>query len=108
MATTGRVIEGTFELPFGGSITVSRHCSHQGAVAASERVGRQCVELLGAYATQGPLTDAEAAKHLGIERSTINARRAELIRRLLVAKHGTKRNPETGITNTTWGLIGGK
>lgn len=104
MATTGRVTADTFSLPFQGVEDISRHCSHAGAVAASERVGRQCVELLAAYARHGALTDAEAATHLGVERTTINARRAELIRRGLVVATGTKKNAATGIRNTTWGL----
>lgn len=104
MATTGRVTVDNFDLPFQGAEPVSRHCSHAGALAASERVGRQCVALLAAYALHGPLTDAEAAMHLGVERSTINARRAELIRRRLVEAHGTRKNPATGISNTSWGL----
>lgn len=109
MATTGRVFAESLALPFQGAEPLARHCSHQGAVAASERVGRQCVELLSAYALHGPLTDAEAAKHLGVERSTINARRAELKARGLVSAHGTKKNETTGISNTTWGLtaVGG-
>lgn len=103
----GRVAAGTLSLPFNGTTVISRHCSHQGAVAASERVGRQCVELLGAYATQGPLTDAEASAHLELQRSTINARRAELIRRGLVEAKGSRKNPATDVTNTTWGLVRG-
>lgn len=105
MATTGRVIVDSLSLPFSGAEPISRHCSHAGAVAASERVGRQCVELLSAYALHGPLSDAEAAKHLGVERSTINARRAELRRRGLVCAQGTKKNDATGVTNTLWGLV---
>ena len=103
MATTGRVTVESLSLPFTGAIPVSRHCSHQGAVAASERVW-QCLALLAAYAKHGPLTDAETAKALDVERSTINARRATLIKVNLVRAYGTKKNVDTGVTNVMWGL----
>lgn len=45
-------------------------------------------------------TDAELAMHLGIQRSTVNARRAEMID---VIETGTRKNPATGVSNTTWG-----
>lgn len=94
-------------LPFQGSEPLARHCSHQGAVQAAERAGRQAVAILALYAAQGPLTDAEVAEALGIQRSSVNARRAALMKLRLVRSWGTKQNPATGITNTTYGLITG-
>lgn len=94
----------SFRLPFGGVEPVPRHCSYAGAKDASERVGRQCLALLTAYATHGPLTDREAATALGLERTTINARRNELRRRQLVRVCGTVKNTATGVRNTRWGL----
>jgi len=93
----------TFSLPFSGSVTLSRHCSHQGALSAFERVGRQALELLTAYRQRGPLTDAAAAQVLGVERTTINARRAELRRRGLVQAVDTVKGAH-GVANTRWGL----
>lgn len=94
----------TLSLPFQGNEPVSRHCSHQGAVAASEKVGRQCVQLMTLYRQKGPQTDQEAADALGIQRSTVNARRAELVKRGLVQAVGTSKNMATGVNNTLWGL----
>jgi len=95
----------TFSLPFSGSVTLSRHCSHQGAVGASERVGRQCLALLTAYRERGPLTDAAAAQMLGVERTTICARRNELKRRGLVQAVDTVKG-DYGVNNVRWGFIG--
>jgi len=95
----------SFALPFSGVTPISRHCSAQGARSASEHIGRQCLVLLTAYRTHGALTDSELAEVTGIPRSTINARRAELMRRGLVTAIGSTRNPVTKVRNTTWGLV---
>jgi len=92
-----------FSLPFHGVTTISARCSREGAVAASERVARQCLRLLTAYAQRGPMNDREMAAFLGLERTTVNARRNELVKRALVMPYG-KRKAETGINNTQWGL----
>jgi Fic family protein len=83
---------------------IAKHCSALGAKSAEERIGRQCLQLLTAYQQRGPLTDSEASKVLGVERSTINARRSELVRRGLVEAVGSAKNPETGVRNTRWGI----
>ena len=44
-------------------------------------------------------------KRLRLERSTINARRNELMKRGLVQAVGSKKNAQTGITNTLWGRV---
>lgn len=104
MATTGRLTAESFDLPFQGAEPGSRQCSYDGAKAASERVGRQCLALLTLYREHGPLIDAEAAAGLGVERSTINARRAELVKRGLVKRYYNIKNETTGIMNSAWGL----
>lgn len=93
----------TFDLPFSGSEPLSKHCSWRGALAGEERVGRQCLALLQVYRDRGPLTDLEAAAVLQVERTTINARRAELRRRGWVQSHGSKVE-RYGLRNTRWGL----
>lgn len=91
-------------LPFQGSESIARHCSHQGAVSAAERAGRQAVAILALYQQRGPLTDAEVAEALGIQRSSVNARRAALAKLQLVRSWGTKKNAATGVNNVIWGL----
>lgn len=93
-----------FTAPFSGSTPLSKHTSWLGAQSAAERIGRQALALLTAYQDRGPLTDVEAAAVLNVERSTINARRNELVRRGLVAAIGATANVRTGIRNVTWGL----
>src|SRR6476660_5499923 len=58
------------------------------------------------YRRLGPLTDAEVAAELGIERTTVNARRNELIQLGKVSDTGrTRKNPKSGMENTLWGLV---
>jgi hypothetical protein len=78
--------------------------SKAGAIKASRVSGKQCLTLLGYYESHGPLTDAEAAKLMTVERSTINARRNALMRAKLVVEVGTRKNPTSGILNTTYGV----
>lgn len=62
--------------------------------------------MLAAYQEHGPLTDAEIAYWLNVERTTINARRNELI---ILGKvqdmKQARRNPATGVVNALWGLV---
>lgn len=99
---TGRL--GSFpSLPFQGAEPISRHCSYEGARRAEPRAGSQCFRLLQAYRDHGPLTDHEAADLLVLPLATINARRAELVKRGWVQARGTKLGPY-GTSNTLWGL----
>lgn len=82
---------------------LARHASWLGAISGQERVGRQCLALLQLYRDEGPLTDREAAKRLGVERTTINARRGELVKRGWVVAVDLVET-ETGVKNTRWGL----
>jgi len=78
--------------------------SKAGAEAVQSKLSRQCAELLDLYITAGPLTDWEAAKRLGWERTTVIPRRHTLIRRKQVEKLGTRENPDSGIQNDVYGL----
>ena len=65
------------------------------------------VQMLAIYA-QGPRTDAEMALLLGVERTTVNARRDDLVRAGKVRSTGTtRRNPKSGVANILWGLTNG-
>ncbi len=105
MATTGRIEAKPISLPFQGIEPMARHCGYQGARHAAERVGRQCLALLALYRGHGPLTDARAAFLLRLERTTINARRNELVKLGLVRAVDTEKNDTTGIRNVRWGLV---
>lgn len=101
------VFPGLFDPPIAPAMTpIARHCSSMGALDAAERSGRQALALLALYRAQGPKTDAEAADALGIERTSVNARRAGLIRLRLVdaAPKGIRKNAATGISNSLWGV----
>lgn len=80
----------------------STHASSEGAKHASERVGRQMLQILTAYAQYGPLTDAEVEEHTTIRRTSVIPRRRELMKRGLVEEVGHRKNPQTGITNTVF------
>lgn len=92
--------------PFTGSSPRTRHSSHQGAQNASERVGRQMLALLTIYRQHGSQTDAEAAEKSGLMRTSIIPRRRELMRLGLVVEVGSRKNEQTGVTNTVFGLAG--
>jgi hypothetical protein len=62
------------------------------------------VALMGAYVSMGPMTDAEMASYLKLERTTVNARRNELVEAGRVVKCGTKINARTRVKNVLWGV----
>lgn len=80
----------------------TRQAGHQKALGSRESLhGR----MLAIYAL-GPRTDAEMAFALGVERSTVNARRAELVKLGKVQdRQQARTNPQTGMKNSTWGLV---
>lgn len=78
--------------------------SKAGAQRVQSIAGQQCQTLLEWYRTEGPLTDAEAATLMDVERSTINARRNALIDFGKVEEKGQRKNLTSGVSNTTWGL----
>lgn len=92
------------ELPWAGSSPLAAHCSRQGANHASTHAQTQTLAYLELLAKRGPTTDAEAASLLGLQRSSINARRGALTRRGIVVAVDTVVNDQTGVRNTRWGL----
>jgi hypothetical protein len=93
-------------LPFNGITPISRHTSHQGAEAAKERALPQIVKYLQLLHAKYPdgCTDHEAAMILEVERSTINARRGELLHADLVETYGRRERVSTATVNTVWRL----
>jgi hypothetical protein len=92
-------------LPFASSTSpLASHASYQGAESATGRAGEQTLRLLAIYAQRGPTADWEAARLMGVERTSINARRVPLVKRGIVVAVDTAVNGETGIHNTRWGL----
>ena len=86
--------------PVGSAQT--RRAGLQAASLTRDTIWRQMLKL---YAQQ-PYTDAELAVCLGVERSTVNARRAELVALGKVTDMGvTRKNANTGVVNTVWGLV---
>lgn len=77
-------------LPFSGSTIQSRHASHAGAEDAKDRALPQTLRYLAYLRARGEqgATDAEAAEALGLQRSSINARRSVLMREGLVVSGG--------------------
>ena len=88
------------DLMFSGSTPISRHCSRRGAEDAQQRSGAQLLRYLELLRLHpGGLTDFEASRLMDIERTSINARRAPLVKRGVVVANGTVPGP-TGIRNT--------
>lgn len=91
-------------LPFSGSTPLSQHTSRHGAEDAAPRALSQTVRYLAALKAYGGLTDAEAAKLLNVERTSINARRAPLVKAGLVVPNGTRPWPTGKVQNVVWCL----
>lgn len=89
-----------FETPYAPRSEASR----AGARAAQPTAASQAGRLLALYRAKGPQTDHEARKALRLPLSTINARRASLIKRGLVKACGTKPGP-WGVPNTRYEAI---
>jgi hypothetical protein len=94
----------TADLPFSGSTTQSRHASRSGAEDATDRALPQTVRYMALLREHGGLTDAEAARLLRIERSSVNARRVPLVKAGLVVADGFRQGPTGRIKNTVWTL----
>lgn len=93
-------------LPFSGSSPLSRHTSYQGAEDAKARALPQLVVYLALLKSVYPdgMTDAEAAERMGVERTSINARRKPLHQAGLVESYGTRERVSSGNPNTVWRL----
>ena len=90
-------------LPFSGVTPQSRHASHAGAQDAAPRALSQTIRLLALLKAHPlGLTDAESAVLLNIERTSINARRAPLVKAGLVYAAGFRPGPTGKIKNTVW------
>jgi hypothetical protein len=90
-------------LPFSGSVPQSAHASRAGAEDAAPRALSQTVRYLAQLkGHRDGLTDAEAAKLLGLERSSINARRVPLVKAGLVYADGFRPGPTGKVKNTIW------
>ncbi len=89
-------------LPFASGITPqSQHTSRAGAEDAAGRALPQTIRYLRCLKDHGGLTDLEAAKLLGLERSSINARRVPLMKAGIVVSCGFRKGP-TGVKNCVW------
>lgn len=96
------------QLLFSGSTPLSRHCSAQGALDAQPRVCRQTrryLFLLHARGLHG-LTDWEASVLMGVERTTVNARRNPLTKgdQPWVTTTETRPGPTGRVKNAVWVL----
>ena len=101
---SGYVNADPLRLPFSGVTPVSRHTSHAGAEDAKDRAGRQALQLLALYRQFGPLTDRQASDLMQVERTTICARRNELVRLRLVKAFDTVIG-DCGVRNVRWDLV---
>lgn len=97
----GDWIEGV--LPYGGETPQSRHASRSGAEDAAARSTSQTIRYLSLLKSrpQG-CTDWEAKELLDLERTTINARRAPLVKAGLVYADGFRPGPTGKVKNTVW------
>ena len=84
-------------------MTIAAACQREGFEHADTATQQRV--YLALLESAGPLTDWDAAARLGLLRSTINARRNELVKRGLVGAVDKVRNHVTGVTNTRWGVI---
>ena len=90
----------------GRKVKTAKRCRQIGHISASLTRDTIWRDMLDLYDRCGPCTDAEMATVLGVERSTINARRDELVRLGKVRDTGTTRiNQKSGKPNTLWGLV---
>lgn len=91
-------------LPWSGITPLSAQTSYEGAQDATKRADVQLWSYLRALRTRGEhgLTDLEAAALLGIERTSICARRNWLAQRGFVRASGRTRPGPTGVRNVVW------
>jgi hypothetical protein len=90
-------------LPFSGSSPQAAHASRAGAQDAAPRALSQTVRYLRLLKDHPDgLTDAEAAKLLNLERSSVNARRKPLEKAGLVYADGFRPGPTGKVLNCIW------
>lgn len=92
------------QLPWQGVTPQSRHTSREGAENAAPRAMTQAIRYLALLKDRPEhgLTDSEAAALLGIERSSVNARRVPLVKAGLVYASSETRLGPTGVRNVVW------
>jgi hypothetical protein len=94
-------------LPFSGASPLSRHCSALGALDARPRACAQTRRYLRLLIARGDVgsTDWESANLLGIERTSVTARRRPLCmgEDPWIVTGDTRPGP-TGIKNAVWAL----
>jgi len=93
-------------LPFSGATPLSLHNSAKGAEDAKVRALPQLVTYLTLlwHAYPDGYTDAESAERMGVERTSVNARRAPCVAAGLVEPYGSRTRPSTDTSNTVWRL----
>lgn len=91
-------------LPFSGVTPLSRLASFGGAQAAQSRARFHRDRIYELLVDRGPLTDHEISQALSMLRSTVCARRNELLEERRVMACGLKPGPFR-IRNTEWGAI---
>jgi hypothetical protein len=83
----------------------ARHASRKGAEDAANRAENQTARLLSLYQDYPDgLTDWQAKELLGIERTTVNARRSPLVKAGVVVANGLVNDGHSRIPNTRWQL----
>lgn len=83
----------------------ARHASREGAESVAGRAETQTaryIALLQAY-PEG-LTDWRAAELLGVERTSVNARRSPLVKTGVVVANGFHKDDHSDVANTRWQL----
>jgi predicted transcriptional regulator len=84
---------------------MAQRASQKGAEVVAAKAGSQCARMLLQYLAQGPLTDLEMHKAIGLPESRISARRSGLMDRGLVRWYEDVRGP-FGAPNGKYGLTG--
>jgi hypothetical protein len=97
-------VDGQAGLPFSGVTPLSRLASYDGARAAQSGAKDQRQRIYDLLFLHGPMTDHEISEALRMLRSTVCARRNELLDEGRVMACGLKPGPFR-IRNTEWGAI---
>lgn len=100
---TGHLSDGAVFLPFQGTEPISRHCSYQGAKASQLKAGSQSWKVFLALRDR-PLTMHELEAVCDLPLATICARLGFLRSKGLVQAIGARKNPNSGVSNTTWSV----
>ena len=94
------VLPDLFVVPVADLPAVPQQCQREGREQARDHKDRIWFRMKACYLMK-PWTDADLADRLGIERSTVNARRNEHAE---VVPMGKRKNRHSGVNNTLWGF----